>query len=258
MVVGTQKDCILKRDSLFEGELVCEQYADGYRFSVDAVLLAHFVQCRKPQRLIELGTGSGILLLLLLYRQRERLLDCLGVEVQSRLYNLAKRNMALNGFYDLVSLLHCDVEDIADHIAAESFDSVVFNPPFYPENSGRSNHNPEVNRAKHQTLSTLQHFLRAASYVVRNKGDVYCIYAAENLGRLIAVAQQCHLEPKLLRPVYAYPDQKKGAQLVLLQCKKNAGPGLKILPPLYIYEEKNGGYSKELMSCYAVNTPSQS
>ncbi|TKB11114.1 tRNA1(Val) (adenine(37)-N6)-methyltransferase [Desulforhopalus sp. IMCC35007] len=237
-------------NSLFDGDLICEQYKSGYRFSIDAVLLAHFVTVKKDDRILDLGTGSGIILLILLYRYDKIIRNCAGIEVQDRLFSLAKNNILNNSYLEQCTILHGDMRKIQDLCRAGSFDSIVCNPPFYPEHTGRMSTNREEKTARHQVTGEIDDFLAAAAYAVKNRGNIFFIYPADLLGEFILAASRYKFEVKKLRFVYSYPGSQKGAQLVLVHCSKNGGKGVYISEPLYVYTEKNGLYTREVDEYY--------
>lgn len=243
----------IDENSLFDGQLVCSQNSQGYRFSIDSILLAHFVSVRSGDKILDLGTGSGVISLILLYRHSQRLRECSGVELQESLMHLAKSNMERNGYFKKNTLYHCDVKELKTRVAVGSYDSIVCNPPFYTEKSGRLSRNDEARIARHQITADLNDFLKAASYAVKNRGNVFFIYPAELLTEFLRIAHEHKLELKNIRFVHSYPESEKDAQLALLHCCKNGGPGVKVAPPLYIYSEKNGSYSAEVSEYYMEN-----
>lgn len=244
---------IVSCDSLFEGELCCFQHRDGYRFSIDAVLLAHFIEINSSDRILDLGTGSGIVSLIMLYRGSDKIQKVCGIEVQKSLAALAVKNFQANGYQKLGRVILGNVTDIKKLVAAESYDKVVCNPPFYKPDAGRKNQNPEAMVARHQVLATLKDFLCASAFSVKNGGRVFYIYPAEYLQEFIVHAREVRLELKKIQCIYSYPQPINSARLVLLECKKNGGQGLEIMPPLYIYSEKKGSFSPEVMRYYLKN-----
>ena len=240
-------------DSLFDGDLTCFQHTAGYRFSIDAVLLAHFAEVRRGDRILDMGTGCGIIMLILLYRWGERIKEVVGLEIQEGLADLAARNLKANGLEQRGRVLAGDIKKILDLVPTESFDTVVCNPPFYQCGSGRENDNMEAKLARHQCLATLDEFLRASAATVRNKGSVYCIYPAEQSARFTVLASRYRLEVKKLQFIYGYPEEVSEARLVLIHCLKNGGTGTKILPPFYVYSQKNGAFSSEMQNFYRKN-----
>lgn len=243
----------LSRDSLFDGELICFQHQKGYRFSIDSVLVAHFIDVKQSDRILDLGTGSGIISMILMYRWRDRVREVSGIEVQQGLAGLARKNFQTNDLEQLGRIMQGDIKEIDKLIRPESYDKIVCNPPFYTPASGRTNKNPEAQMARHQILATLQDFLGASAFAVKNGGTVSFVYPADRICDFISFAKISRLEIKKIRFVYSYPHKTAKARLVLIQCLKNGGAGTEILPPLYIYCEKNGEFSSEMQDFYQKN-----
>lgn len=240
-------------DSLFGGELCCLQHRKGYRFSIDAVILAHFVRMKKGCRLLDLGTGCGIIMLLLCYRHRNLLLEILGLEYQRGLADLARANIEQNDFSEYCRAVLGDVRQYSALVGAETFDVVVCNPPFYRLGHGRTSKDEEAFLARHQVSGSLEDFLKAGFYALKNRGTMYFIYPASQLVDCICCARRLGLEPKLIRFVYSYPDFGADASLALLSCTKNGGTSVEVMPPLFVYREKNGSYSREVSEYYLNN-----
>jgi len=202
---------------------------------------------------LDLGTGSGIIAMILLYRWQDRIGEVLGIELQPGLAELAEKNLQVNGFSRYGRVIYGDIKEIDKMIGAESYDKIVCNPPFYRPGAGRSSSNPEAEQARHQVLATVEDFLRAAAFAVKNGGEVAFIYPAERLCEFIISAGKYRLEVKKIQFIYSYPHTTASARLVLIQCLKNGGGGTDILSPFYIYGEKNGEYSKEMQDLYTPN-----
>jgi tRNA1(Val) A37 N6-methylase TrmN6 len=243
----------ISHDSLFDGDLICYQHQKGYRFSIDSVLVAHFVEVRKNDRILDLGTGSGIISMLLLYRWGDRIREVSGIEIQQGLAELAGKNFHANNFEQFGRIIRADIKEIDKLIKPESYDKIVCNPPFYTPVSGRTNENPEAQLARHQILATLQDFLCASAFAVKNGGVVSFVYPAERICEFISSANKVRLEIKKIQFVYSYPDKSATARLALIQCLKNGGGGTEIPPPFYVYCEKNGEYSSEMHDFYRKN-----
>ena len=244
----------MPQDSLFDGDLKCFQTEKGYRFSVDSVLIAHFVSVRENDRILDLGAGCGIIMLILLYRFGLRIKEVVGVEIQQSLADLARKNLQVNGFEDCGRIIAGNVKNLAVLLAPESFDTIVCNPPFYHQGAGRPNSCLEARLARHQILADLNDFLNASALAVRNKGMVYFIYPAGQLGTFIASLGKHRLEVKKMQFIYSYPQATQEARLVLIECCKNGGSGVKVLEPFYIYRKKNGGYTEAMQNCYNKTT----
>lgn len=240
----------LTRDSLFDGRLVCLQHRKGYRFSVDAVLVAHFHPPARGAVVLDLGAGCGIISLIMLFRWKQRIRGITALEAQPGLAELARLNIENNSFGDKCHVLQMNLREITTSMAPETFSQVVCNPPFYRQGSGRQSASPEALHARHQILADLGDFVRAAAYALKNGGILAMIYPAAGLAELAACFSANGLEMKRLRFVYSYPDPAENARLVLVQAVKKAGPGVRVMPPLYIYTEKRGCYSPEMELLY--------
>jgi tRNA1Val (adenine37-N6)-methyltransferase len=247
----------ISQGSLFEGDLQCFQASEGYRFSVDAVLVAHFVEVREKERILDLGTGCGIIMLILLYRLTAKIGEIVGIEVQQNLADLARKNLQANNFESCGQIVEGDIKKLKSLVKPESFDTVVCNPPFYGHGSGRRSANLEARLARHQILANLDDFLLASSLALKNKGSVYFIYPAGQIGTVINLLGNYRLAVKKLRFVYSYPQAQHDARLVLIECRKNGGSGVQVLAPLYIYQKKNGDFTEEMQSFYRKNNDLQ-
>lgn len=243
----------ISEDSLYNGELVLRQHRLGYRFSIDAVLLAHFVQCSRGMSVLDLGTGCGVILLVLLYRYRNSLERAVGIEMQAELAQLARENLLINGCDVRGSIIEGDFKQCSSLIAPESFDLVVCNPPFFALGSGRASSSVQARRARHEVLAGLEDVLAAAAYAVRNRGAVAIIYPAEKICEAIILGKKQRLEIKRLRFVYSYPEKDEKARLVLIEYCKNGGKGSEVASPLYVYQQKNGAFTEEMENFYQAN-----
>ncbi len=238
------------RDTLFDGKIVCWQYKQGYRFSLDSVLLAHFAPVRKDDTILDLGSGCGVLGLILLYRHRNNGIHVTGIEKQFELMELARLNIDENKVADSFHLVSGDVADTRKHFAPELFSLVISNPPFYSISSGRSSNRAEPLAARHRPDDGLEVFVDGVAYCLKNRGRVVFVYPAHLLSELFSAMTARRLEPKVLQFVFSYPDGKSTAKLVLVQARKNGGNGLTIRPPLYIYQYQNGPYTEAVASMY--------
>lgn len=240
-------DLPLTDDTLFNGRLICKQYKSGYRFSIDAVLVAHFCRLGTGDTILDLGCGCGIIGLVLAYRQPGVVVT--GVEIQHELAQLAQNNILANDMKARMSVIEGNFRDFSGLIAPESFDLVVSNPPYGKQGRGRMNPDSQRARARHEIDASLADLIQAAAYSVKNRGKVVVIYPAVQAVSLIAAMRNHNLEPKRLQPIYSYPDQVDAA-LILVEAVKNGGEDVRLLPPFYIYTEKNGPYSRGMQELY--------
>ena len=241
------------RDTLFDGNLHCLQHREGYRFSIDPVLLAHFVRLGKDETLLDLGAGCGVLGLILLYRAAAHIRSLTAFELQAGLAELSRENLRLNRLQEKMEVVEGDLRNILRFLKPESYSIVVCNPPFYKAGTGRSSADSEALIARHQVACNLKEILSAVAAVLRNRGKLFMIYPAEGLGMLLGQLSQHRLTIKRLQMVYSYPDPVSNARLVLLEAIKNGGDGLDVLPPFYIYDQKDGAYSTAMQRMYESN-----
>ena len=238
---------VLTDDTLFQGGLICRQSRDGYRFSVDAVLAAHFATPKAGQRVLDLGCGCGVIGLILAYRYPH--ITVCSLELQEQLAALTEENSARNGLSDRMRVIRGDVRTIGELLAPETVDLVVCNPPYRKKASGRINQDDQAACARHELTAAVEDFVRASAFCVKNRGRVVFVYPAGRCNTLLNALQRSRLTLKRLQPVYSYPGTTS-ARLVLIEALKNGGEQSEILAPFYIYERKNGEFSPEMRTIY--------
>lgn len=209
------------------------QERDGYRFSLDPLLLCAFASPGEGARVIDLGTGSAIIPLVLA-RQTEQA-TFVGVELQDGMAELAERNVRLNGLADRVAILREDVLGLRKRFAVSSFDLVLSNPPYRRRGTGKISPKRGRDEARHESTATLADFLAAAKYLVKPTGRICFIYHPERLPELFAEAHLQKLAPMRLRLVHGTADAE--ARMVLVEFAKGRRADLKVLPPLIVRTE---------------------
>lgn len=228
------------------GRLKVFQKARGYRFSLDALLLSHFVSLRPADNILELGTGSGVISLILAGRRED--VRITGIDVQQEMVEMAVRSAALNGLGERMEIRLGDVRDIKALFQPRSFDVVVANPPYRKINSGRINPAKEKALARHEILATAGDFIQAAAYVLKSAGRVYLIYPATRMAELFFSMRVARIEPKKLRIVYSKASVL--GKFLLLEGIMDGGEELEVLPPLFIYDDK-GNYTEEMANIFS-------
>lgn len=223
-------------DTFFDGSLQVLQGKRGYRFSVDAVLLSQFIKIRKDEKVIDLGTGCGILPLLL--SQTTKAHSFVGVEIQKRLAELARKNVVLNHLEHRISILRKDLRKLRESFPPGSFHVVLSNPPYRKYRTGRVNPSVEKAIARHEIKGTLQDSISIASYLLPPKGRCYVIFPALRTVDLLVVLRNEKLEPKRLQ--FVYPRIGEDAKFILVESIKNSGVELKIMDPLILHESDKG------------------
>ncbi len=216
-------ECI---DYFMDGRLKLIQSKDGYRFSIDAILLAEFVTIRQGDVVVDLGTGCGVIPLILLLTKLVGY--AFGLEIQEELADQASRNVFLNGFDDKIGIILGDIKN--SPIVEESADVVICNPPYRQVKSGRINPDPRRAIARHEIMASIDDILHAARSVLRKKGRFVVIYSSVRLADILVRMRRFNLEPKKVQIIY--PDLNSGAKLILVEAILGGRPGLKINPPI--------------------------
>jgi tRNA1Val (adenine37-N6)-methyltransferase len=228
------------------------QKRHGYRFSLDALLLAWLVTVRHPAarertgiRYLDLGTGSGIVPILLAKWHLH--LTGQAVEIQEPLAAMAARNMRLHGLENRFQILRADLKELPSRLSRGAFDWITINPPYRKLCSGRVNPDPQKAVARHELAATLRQICSVMGFLLRQKGRAFLIYPAGRLTGLFAELQGAGLTPKYLRPVYPKPGEQ--ACWVLVEAVRGGGEDLQVDVPLWI-EDERGGDSEELQQIF--------
>ena len=232
-------------DSSFQGSLKIIQPKQGYRFSIDSVLLAGLTLVRPRDRVVDLGTGCGVIPLLL--ASRKSVNHITGIEVQESLVSVAKRNVRLNGFEHAISIVQADLRSLEVAELKGPMDLVVSNPPYGKLLSGRLNPDSEKAIARHELLANLGDVVRASARLLRHKGRLALIYPARRLANLLMELSSGGFAPKRL--TFIHPTLDSEAKLVHLESVKGGGEELRVNKPFVIYL-KDGNYTDEMNAIY--------
>jgi tRNA1(Val) A37 N6-methylase TrmN6 len=213
-------------DLFLGGRLKLIQPKRGYRFSIDAVFLSRFATVRSGDVVMDLGTGCGVIPLILLLTKPVG--HVFGLEVQEGLISQAARNARLNGFEKRMDVVKGDMRH--PPFASGIANLVVCNPPYRKIRSGRINPDPQKAIARHELLASPDDILRAAAVLLSKKGRFALVYPAGRLAEMLVRLRRFNLEPKRVR--IHYPDLDSNAKLALIEATLGGRPGLEILPPL--------------------------
>jgi tRNA1(Val) A37 N6-methylase TrmN6 len=235
----------LTQDSFFNGKVTVKQDRLGYRFSIDAVILAHRVRPKPGERIVDLGTGCGIVPLIVAYRYPGN--PIFGVEIQKELADIAGANVSDNQMQGTIRIVCRDMQTLHPTMFKGPVDMVVSNPPFRKAASGRVNPNQQRAVARHEISVTLLDVVKTASGLLKTAGVFIIIYTSERLPELIQHMRSCRLEPKVVRFIHSRADSD--SKLMMMEGVKQARPGLKVGSPLVIYKE-DGSYTEEVADMF--------
>ena len=230
-------------DLVKSGRKIIQNEAE-FCFSLDAVLLAHFPNYKKSFRVLDLGTGTGVMPLLIADEVRE----IQAVEINPVMAELAARNMRLNGLEEKITVRRGDYREIRELYAPESFDLVLVNPPYRPVNHGQQNALHGVARARHEVTATLADVVWAARYALKFRGRLAMVHLPEQLGEILVALHENQLEAK--RVCFVQPKPDRDPNMVLIEAVVGAAPGgLKVSRPLIVHAA-DGSYTEEVLKYY--------
>lgn len=227
------------------------QKKQGFRFSIDAVLLAHFVQPKAGQRLLDLGTGSAVIPVLLAARHPRLLID--GVELQPAIAAMAQRSVQYNQLQRQIRIIQRDLTQLPKQYE-QQYDWVISNPPFFPVGTGKQNPNRQIALSRHEIACTLEQLIQSGARCLRSRGHFALVHRAERLTEILACCARHRLSPYRLRMVH--PTLEQPANLILLEAIKDGRNQLQVLQPLPVYRgvakitSDKSTYSDEVLSYY--------
>ena len=233
-------------EDLLHGSLKIIQKKSGYRFSIDAVLLANFAGIKNRERVVDIGTGSGVIPLIVAFRHPT--CDITGLELDAAAADMAARSVELNKLAGRISISQTDIRDIKKTFPPETFGAALANPPYGKLDTGRINPNNEIAAARHEIAGDLGDFLGGASYLLKYKGRLSIIYPARRISDVISGMRNFNLEPKRMQMVHSR--EGEGARLVLVEGVKGGGVEMEVMKPLYIFAQ-DGNYTSELEDMYS-------
>lgn len=226
---------------LFDESMRIIQSPTVFSFSLDAVLLAHFASIPIARgSILDLCTGNGVIPLFLARKSKAHIT---GVEIQERLHGMAVRNANLNELNGQIDFIHGDLKEMQDVLGHSIFDTVTCNPPYFstPKET-EHNLNEHLTIARHEVKCTLEDVVKACKLHVRPGGKVAIVHRPERLVDILELFRKYRIEPKRMQLVY--PKRNKEANTLLIEGTRDGKPGLRVLPPLYIYEA-DGTYTSD-------------
>ncbi|MDO4344230.1 MAG: tRNA1(Val) (adenine(37)-N6)-methyltransferase [Eubacteriales bacterium] len=242
------------KTELYPGERIDElqrngyriiQNSDGFCFGMDAVLLSGFARVKERECAIDLGTGTGIIPILL--EAKTEGTHFTGLEIQERSADMARRSVQLNDLSDKISIIQGDIREAVSIFGRASFDVVTSNPPYMTGSHGLVNPDMPKAVARHEILCTLEDVVSQAAQLLRENGRFYLVHRPFRLAEIMNVMIKHRLEPKRMKLVYPYIDREPN--MVLLEGLKGGRSRITVEKPLIVYKEP-GVYTDEIYDIY--------
>ena len=239
-------------DDIGFGGLKLLQSDDGFRFGIDAVLLADFACgiCPAAGNVVDLGTGNGAAAFIISHKNTNCTIT--GIDVQAKAIELARESCRINGLEDRMKFIRCDAADLADELPElrGTADVVVSNPPYVAKGAGLINDGDSRFISRQETTAGLEEFVAAASFLLKDRGHFFLVHRPSRLVDIFCFCRKYSLEPKDIRLVS--PREGAKPNIVLVHCVKGGGRELSFLDDLYVYDEE-GNYAPEIMKIYEKN-----
>lgn len=234
-------------DLQFKG-LKIIQNTKGFCFGIDAVLLSNFCKVKKNSKVIDLGTGTGIIPLLVAGKSNAK--EIVGLEIQSEVAEMARRSVKMNGLEDRIKIINGDLKSIETIFSKQEFDVVVSNPP-YAHANGIVNENDKKAISRHGIMCDIEDVIKAASFLLKPNGRFFMVNRPLRLVDMLHFGRVHNLEAKNIR--FVHSREGKSPKLVLIEYLKYGKPEVKVLDPLYVYEDGQK-YTKEILDIYSTRS----
>lgn len=219
-------------DLMTESGLQIIQSRDVFSFSLDAVLLSRFVKLPKQGRVADFCTGNGVIALLC-SDKTDAAID--AIEIQPRLADMARRNVALNDLEHRIHVIEVDLREYAITAGNGIYDAITVNPPYMRPAAGDKNDNEHYTIARHEVMCTIDDIAKATCKLLRPGGKMFIVHRPSRLADIFEALRKWKIEPKIVQ--FVHPKEKGEANMVLIEACRDGKPDLRVLPPLIVYNE---------------------
>ena len=233
-------------DDLQLNNIFVIQKKSGFRFGMDAVLLANFATIKKNDNILDLCSGTGIIPFIIAGKRKFN--KIVGIEIQEEMVDMAKRTSIYNKLDEKIKFIVGDLKDIDLLKKLGKFDVITVNPPYKLKNSGIINENSKESIARHEILCDIDDVIKAANILLKDRGRFFMVHRPERIVDILTTMRKYKIEPKLIKLIQ--PNEEKSPNLLLIEGHKNGGQFLKWEKTLYVYD-KLGNYTKELVNIYS-------
>jgi tRNA1Val (adenine37-N6)-methyltransferase len=233
-------------DDLQVGGLKIIQNPEGFCFGIDAVLISNFAKVKRNAEVVELGTGTGIIPILIAGKTKAKKIT--AFEIQEEVAEMASRSVKLNDLEDRIQIINDDLKNVLKHIPKASKDVVISNPPYVQTNGGLVNPRDKKAISRHEVACVLEDVIRAAAGILNVGGSFYMVHRPQRLVDIVYLMRKYKLEPKEIRLVQPKVDKKPN--IILVKGVRGGNPELKFLDPLVVYND-DGTYTDEIYDIYS-------
>lgn len=223
------------------------QNTDGFCFGMDAVLLSSFCEIRKNATIVDLGTGTGIIPLLIWGKNQVK--KIYGIEIQEEVAQMAKRTVEMNNLEDSIQIINMDLNNAPEKLGINIFDTVISNPPYMLQGGGIINPEDKKAISRHEITCTLEDVIRTGSRLLKHNGSFFMVHRPHRIVDIFCLLREYKLEPKKIR--FVHPKVEDKPNLVLIKSVKASKPELKFEKPLYVYND-DGTYTEEIYKIYGM------
>lgn len=249
MILGSEFMDLVKIDETLDDLQIKDiriiQKKQGFRFGVDAVLLANYAKVKRNQTVIDLCSGTGIVPFIIEGKKEPK--SIVGIEIQEDMVEMANRTVLYNEFQGKIKFINEDLKNVEVLKKMERVDVITVNPPYKLKNSGIVNEFDKNAIARHEICCNLEDVIKAARILLKDNGSFFMVHRPERLADILCLMRKYKIEPKSIKLVY--PNTKKPPNIVLIEGKRDGGEFLKWENSLYIHKD-NGDYTEELNEIY--------